>query len=91
MPMQKRDGLIVWLSTTKYLRILRRFGYVHYVSKRMKYAVLYCNGEETESVVSRLAKMKFVKSIDYSYLQELKTSYEKGKTNREKKDEIVAQ
>ncbi|GGL44914.1 YlbG family protein [Sporolactobacillus putidus] len=88
MPFQKRDGLVVWLYNLKYLRVLRRYGYVHYVSKKMKYAILYCNGETTEFVVSQLARMKFVKSIEQSHLQEVRTTYEKGKTKREEKDEI---
>lgn len=88
MSLQKRDGLIVWLYNLKYLRVLRRYGYVHYVSKKMKYALLYCNGETTESVISQLTKMKFVRSIDYSHLQDVRTTYEKGKTKREEKDEI---
>ncbi|RYL95433.1 DUF2129 domain-containing protein [Sporolactobacillus sp. THM7-4] len=90
MNVQKRDSLIVWLYNTKYMRILRRYGYVHYVSKRMKYAVLYCDGEKTETVINQLSKLKFVKNIDRSYLQEIKTTYEKGKSKREKIDEVYS-
>lgn len=88
MQIQKRDGLIVWLNHTKYLRVLKRYGYVHYVSKRMKYAVMYCNHEMTESVVSRLARMKFVRQIDFSHMQDVRTIYEKGKSEHEVRDEV---
>lgn len=88
MNMQKRDGLIVWLNHTKYAHVMKRYGYVHYVSKKMKYAVVYCNAETTDSVIDRLEKMKFVRRIERSCLQDLKTTYEKGKTTREKKDRL---
>ncbi|TGB00187.1 DUF2129 domain-containing protein [Sporolactobacillus shoreae] len=88
MPIQKRDGLVIWLYNTKYLRVLRRYGYVHYVSKRMKYAVMYCDHASTDSVLSQLAKLRFVKRVDPSHLQEVRTTYDKGKSEREVKDEI---
>lgn len=88
MPEFKRDSLIIWLYNTKYLRVLRRYGYVHYVSKRMKYAVMYCDHGHSESVISQLDKLKFVKQIDRSPLQDVRTTYEKGKSIQEEKDEI---
>lgn len=89
MPIKKRDGLIVWMFNTKYLRVLRRYGYVHYVSKRMKYAVMYCDHEATGSIVSQLTKMRFVRSVEPSHLQEIRTTYEKGKSEWEVKDEVL--
>ncbi|MCL1630962.1 YlbG family protein [Sporolactobacillus sp. CPB3-1] len=86
--MQERDSIIVWLYHTKYFRLLRRYGYVHYISKRMKYAILYCNHEQTELTMSQLSKMKFVKAVDLSHMQEIRTTYEKGKSKAEAKDEI---
>ncbi|MCO7174600.1 YlbG family protein [Sporolactobacillus kofuensis] len=88
MDIQQRDGLVVWLYNTKYLRVLRRYGYVHYVSKRMKYALLYCDHDQTEETLNQLAKLKFVKQVDPSHLQEIPTVYEKGKSKFEIKDEI---
>ena len=47
--MQKRRGLIVWVYSLRQLKNLRRFGFVHYVSRKMKYVVMYLNEEEYES------------------------------------------
>ncbi|MFT8317234.1 MAG: YlbG family protein [Sporolactobacillus sp.] len=88
MPENKRDGLIIWLYNTKYLRVLRRYGYVHYVSKRMKYAVMYCDHQSTDSVIAQLTRLKFVRHINRSHLQEVRTTYEKGKSIQEEKDEV---
>ncbi len=46
-----RQGIIVWLYSLKHSKQLRKYGNVHYVSKRLKYAVLYCNMEEAEGVM----------------------------------------
>ncbi|MCI1857606.1 MAG: YlbG family protein [Sporolactobacillus sp.] len=88
MPIVARDGLIIWMYNTKYIRILRRYGYVHYVSKKMKYAVLYCNHDAAHTVVDQLKRLKFVRQIDYSHLQEVPTTYKKGKTIHEVRDEV---
>jgi len=85
---QKRDSIIVWLYNTKYLRVLRRYGYVHYISKRMKYAILYCDHEQSAATISQLQKMKFIKTVDVSQLQHVRTTYEKGKSKFEEKDEV---
>ena len=41
--LSQRQRLIVWLNSIKQAKMLRKFGNVHYVSKRLKYVVLYCN------------------------------------------------
>ena len=36
----KRRGLIVWVYSLKQLKNLKKFGLLHYVSRRMKYLSL---------------------------------------------------
>lgn len=38
---KQREGLIVFLYHLKNSRQLRKYGTIHYVSKKMKYVVLY--------------------------------------------------
>ncbi|WP_083910668.1 YlbG family protein [Salsuginibacillus kocurii] len=64
---KSRQGLSVWLRSTKKARQLRKYGNVHYVSKRMKYAILYCDAEEAEHVAADLESLPFVTQIDWSY------------------------
>ncbi|MFD2616986.1 YlbG family protein [Terrilactibacillus laevilacticus] len=75
----KRIGLVVWITHLKYIRYLRRYGHVHYISDRMRYVMLYCDAANEEEIRQELKKAKYVKRIDKSHLQELKTSYEKKK------------
>ena len=53
----KRRGLIVWVYSLKQLKNLKKFGLLHYVSRRMKYVVLYLNEETFEETEERIRKL----------------------------------
>ncbi len=79
-----RQGLIIWLFSLKNAKALRRFGNVHYVSKRMKYVVLYCDQEEVDDLVKKLSSIPFVKKVEPSYKPFLKTEFENSKPDKAK-------
>lgn len=79
-----RQGLIIWLYQMKHTKHLRRFGNVHYASKRMKYAVLYCDRKEIEQVKAKIESLPFVRKVDYSMKPFLKTEYENAKPDKAK-------
>lgn len=64
--------------------MLRRFGNVHYVSKRLKYVVLYCNLEDTDSIIEKISSYSFVKKVEPSYKPFLKTEFENAKPDKAK-------
>ncbi|AIE59533.1 YlbG family protein [Bacillus methanolicus] len=80
----QRQGIIVWLYSLKHAKMLRRFGNVHYVSKRLKYVVLYCNLEETEMLLEKLQSFPFVKKVEPSYKPFLKMEFENSKPDKAK-------
>ncbi|OEH93926.1 YlbG family protein [Bacillus solimangrovi] len=80
----KRQGLIVWLHSLKQARQLRRFGNVHYVSKRLKYAVVYVDLEMASDWKEKLSSLHYVKRVDFSYKPFLKTEYENSKPDKAK-------
>jgi uncharacterized protein YlbG (UPF0298 family) len=82
----KRQGIIVWLYSLKHSKHLRKFGNIHYVSKRLKYVVLYCNMEEVEYVMKKIAALPFVKQVEPSYRPYLKVEFE-SKADKEKEKE----
>ncbi|KMY53515.1 MULTISPECIES: YlbG family protein [Bacillaceae] len=79
-----RQAVIVWLHNTKPAKSLRKYGNVHYVSKRMKYAVVYCNQNELEEVMGKLQSLSFVKKVEPSFKPFLKTEYENSKPDKAK-------
>lgn len=60
----KRRGLIVWVYSLKQLKNLKKFGLLHYVSRRMKYVVLYLNEETLEETEERIRKLHFVRNVE---------------------------
>ncbi|MGO4276895.1 DUF2129 domain-containing protein, partial [Paenibacillus sp. TAF58] len=46
--MIERSGLIIWVNDIKAARNLERFGSLHYISKKMNYAVLYIHASKVD-------------------------------------------
>ncbi len=73
--MTERSGLIVWLSDVKPAKNLEKYGLMHYVSKKMKYAVIYVNADSMEHTTKNLLRLPYVKKIERSLRNEIKTEY----------------
>ncbi|PLR84092.1 hypothetical protein CVD25_12760 [Bacillus canaveralius] len=80
----QRQGIIIWLYSLKQAKMLRRFGNVHYVSRRLKYAVLYCNQEEMEGLLEKIQSYSFVKKVEPSYKPFLQLEFENSKPDKAK-------
>ncbi|EHL77062.1 MULTISPECIES: YlbG family protein [Bacillus] len=79
-----RQAMIVWLYSLKQAKTLRRYGNVHYVSKKMKYAVVYCNQDEIEDCMKKISTLPFVKKVEPSFKPFLKTEFENSKPDKAK-------
>ncbi len=64
--------------------MLRRFGNVHFVSKKLKYVVLYCNQEDAEDLIGKLQSYSFVKKVEPSYKPFLRMEFENAKPDKAK-------
>lgn len=74
---QERTGYIVWVSDLKAARNLDKYGNVHYLSKRMHYVVMYVNADRAEDIMKNVRKLSYVRKIERSYRNEIKTEYTK--------------
>lgn len=81
---EKRQGLIVWFQHRKNLKQIRKQGHIIYVSRKLKYVVLYVNQSDLESVETTLLKMPFVSKVDRSYRPFVKTDFENAKPDKAK-------
>ncbi|GAA0366247.1 YlbG family protein [Alkalibacterium iburiense] len=63
----ERVGIVVWLYTTKYINKLKRYGLVHYVSKKMNYAIIYVDRKDRESISHTISKQHFVRQVEDSH------------------------
>jgi len=80
----QRQGIIVWLYSLKQVKTLRRFGNVHYISKRLKYVVIYTNQDEVEQVMAKINTYSYVKKVEPSYKPYLKLEFENSKPDKAK-------
>ncbi|WP_438446738.1 YlbG family protein [Gorillibacterium sp. sgz5001074] len=71
----ERTGLIVWLNDVKPAKNLERFGSIHYISKKMQYVVLYTFTEKLEETLKGLQRLPYVKKVEQSFRNEIKTEY----------------
>lgn len=72
----KRQGLIVWFQHKRNIKQIKRFGHLIYVSKRMKYAVIYVNQDEIEEVEQAMSKLSYIIKVQRSYKPFINTDYE---------------
>lgn len=79
-----RQGIVVWLTSLKYARQLRRFGHVQYVSKKMKYVVFYCDLEKVDDIINKLQSFHFVTDVKPSMRPFVNTEFEDAKPDKAK-------
>ena len=63
----ERQGIIVWVYSLRHFKTLKRFGLIHYASRRMKYVVMYINQSDVEMTQKKLSELHFVRKVEISY------------------------
>ncbi|MBU7319916.1 YlbG family protein [Paenibacillus oleatilyticus] len=72
----ERSGIIVWVSDLKAAgKHLDKYGNVHFISKRLHYAAMYVYSSRLDETMKQLQKLPFVKKVERSYRNEIKTEY----------------
>ncbi|AIG25913.1 MULTISPECIES: YlbG family protein [Brevibacillus] len=80
----KRLGVAVWIKNPRVAKNLRKFGTIHYVSKRLNYVAMYVDAEEIEQVISQLERLHFVLKVERSHRHEIPTEYNNAKPDKAK-------
>lgn len=81
---QQRIGYIVWVNDVKAGRNLERFGNVHYISKKLKYVVIYVESAKSSETVDRISKLPYVKKVEPSLRREIPTEYSSSSRDKSK-------
>ena len=80
----KRQGIIVWFQHRRNIKHIKKYGNLIYVSKKMRYAVVYIEKSKIDTIEEELLKLPFISKIDRSYKPFLKTDYENAKPDQAK-------
>ncbi len=81
---EKRLGLAVWIKNSRVAKNLRKFGTIHYVSKRLNYVSMYVDANEIEDTIKTLEKLHFVTKVERSHRHEIPTEYNNSKPDKAK-------
>lgn len=87
--MRRRVGLAVWVEHLRPVRHLKRYGMVHYVSERLKYAVLYVEEHEVDAVIKTISSLNFVRRVERSHYHEILDHFVKSKENENEGNVMV--
>ncbi|MDW0109334.1 YlbG family protein [Sporosarcina aquimarina] len=82
--MVDRQGVIIYLHHLKQAKSFRKYGHVHYISRRMKYVVLYCSQSDVEDVIRKVERLSSVKKAIPSYRPFVRTEYENARPDKAK-------
>lgn len=75
MEQVERRALVVWMYTLKPIKQLKRFGNIHYISKRLKYIYLYVNEDEVESTMEKISNFHFVRKVEISPRNQIRMDF----------------
>ena len=80
----KRQGLAIWFQKMKNVKYIKKYGHLIYVSKKMKYAIVYVDMNGVDDTMHALKKLPFVKKVEVSSKPYIKTEFESVKAEEEK-------
>ncbi len=81
---EKRIGVAVWIKNARVAKHLRRYGTIHFVSKRLNYVSMYVGAVELEETVRQMERLPFVTKIELSHKHEIPTTYNNAKPDKAK-------
>ena len=85
---KERTSLAIYLHYNRDARKLSQFGDIVYHSRRLRYLILYVDGQQAADLKDKLEKEKFVKRVEPSYLKDLDQNFV-GSLWREEEKNIV--
>lgn len=78
----KRTGLCVFVKRLKYIRHIKSYGMIHYVSKKNQYALIYVEKEKEDEIISALEQQHFVLKVEPSKKDEIRLDYSEEKKGK---------
>ncbi|CEH28506.1 hypothetical protein AM501_21855 [Aneurinibacillus migulanus] len=81
---ERRVGLAVYVKSAKAARNLRKFGNVHYISRRLNYVSMYTAADTLEDTIERISRLDFVTRVEKSHRHEIPVHYDNAKPDKAK-------
>jgi len=81
---EKRLGVAVWVKNVRAAKNLRKFGTIHYISKRLNYVSMYVDANEIDEAIRIMEKLHFVTKVERSHRHEIPVVYNNAKPDKAK-------
>lgn len=81
---ERRLGVAVWVKNTRAAKNLRKFGTIHYISKRLNYVSMYVDANQIDETIRTMEKLHFVTKIERSHRHEIPVEYNNAKPDKAK-------
>ncbi|WP_019122781.1 YlbG family protein [Brevibacillus massiliensis] len=81
---ERRLGLAVWVKHPRAAKNLRKFGTIHYISKRLNYVAMYVDANSLDETIRTMERLHFVTRVERSHRHEIPTVYNNAKPDRAK-------
>lgn len=81
---EKRLGVAVWVKNIRVAKNLRKFGTIHYISKRLNYVSMYVDAKEIDEAIRTMEKLHFVTRVERSHRHEIPVVYNNARPDKAK-------
>jgi uncharacterized protein YlbG (UPF0298 family) len=81
---ERRLGLAVWVKNVKTAKNLRKFGNIHFVSRRLNYVSMYVAADRIDETIERIRRLDFVIRVERSHRHEIPREYSNSKPDKAK-------
>jgi len=81
---ERRLGVAVWVKNTRAAKNLRKFGTIHYISKRLNYVSMYVDANQLDDTIRIMEKLHFVTKIERSHRHEIPVEYNNARPDKAK-------
>jgi uncharacterized protein YlbG (UPF0298 family) len=81
---ERRVGLAVYVKNVKAARNLRKFGNIHYISRKLNYVSMYTAIDTLEETIERISRLDFVTRVERSHRHEIPIHYDNAKPDKAK-------
>lgn len=78
MEQTKRKSMIVWVYSLKQVANLKKFGIIHYQSRKMNYVVLYTDDVNIEEKMAAIQRLHFVRHVELSHMDEVDMTFKEA-------------
>lgn len=94
---EKRLGLAVWIKHSRMAKNLRKFGTIHYISKRLHYVSMYVDASQIDAIIQTMERLPFVIRVERSHRHEIPIEYNNARPDkakeydyRQEKNQLIA-